>query len=103
MANPRRSDWGFVCARCYFLGQRSLEVFSYKHNRPVKDPHHAHLAEHYKQTPWWWYVIILVFSFVLGLVVVIKENLMLPPWAYVVALILGIIVSFFVGIWKRSH
>ncbi|CAG8214265.1 unnamed protein product [Penicillium olsonii] len=79
-------------------GEEVWRSFHISTTGQFKDPHHAHMAEHYKRTPWWWYVIILVFSFVLGLVVVIKENLMLPPWAYVVALILGIIVSFFVGI-----
>jgi len=56
------------------------------------------MAEHYKETPWWWYSIVLVFSFVLGLVVVIKENITLPAWAYVVSLLLGIFIAPFVSI-----
>jgi len=36
---------------------------------------------------------VLVFSFVLGLVVVIKENITLPAWAYIVSLILGMIIA----------
>lgn len=56
------------------------------------------MEKHYKETPWWWYVAILVFAFILGLVVVIKENITLPAWAYVVSLILGTIVAPFVSI-----
>jgi glucan phosphoethanolaminetransferase (alkaline phosphatase superfamily) len=55
------------------------------------------MAENYKETPWWWYISVLVFSFVLGLVVVIKENITLPAWAYVVSIILGIVVAPFVS------
>lgn len=67
------------------------------------DRHHAHMARHYKEAPWWWYVIVLVISFVLGLVVVIRENITLQPWAYVVALVLGIVIAPFVSyLWPRG-
>ena len=56
------------------------------------------MAKHYKETPWWWYVSVLVFAFVLGLVVVIKENITLPAWAYVVSLLLGIFIAPLVSI-----
>ncbi|KAH0278551.1 OPT superfamily oligopeptide transporter, partial [Aureobasidium melanogenum] len=42
------------------------------------DRHHQHIAKNYKEVPWWWYMIVLVFRFVLGLVVVIKENITMP-------------------------
>ena len=51
------------------------------------------MAKNYKETPWWWYISILVGSFILGLVVVVKENITLPAWAYVVSLIVGIIIA----------
>lgn len=51
------------------------------------------MSKHYKDTPWWWYAAVLVISFVLGLVVVVKEDITLSAWAYVVALILGIIIA----------
>jgi len=38
-------------------------------------------------------MIVLVGSFVLGLIVVIKENITLPVWAYIVSLLLGIFIS----------
>jgi hypothetical protein len=51
------------------------------------------MTKHYKEAPWWWYIAVLVFSFVLGLVVVIKENITLPVWAYIVSLLLGIVFA----------
>jgi hypothetical protein len=55
------------------------------------------MAEHYKETPWWWYGLVLPGSFVLGLTVVLKENITVPAWAYIVSLIVGTIISPFVG------
>lgn len=61
------------------------------------------MAKHYKETPWWWYVFVLVLSFVLGLVVVLKENITLPAWAYVVALVVGTVVAPFVSFIPRLN
>lgn len=61
------------------------------------DPHHAHMAKRYKEAPWWWYVVLLVVSFILGLVVVIKENITLPVWGYIVSLLLGFFIAPLVG------
>lgn len=63
-----------------------------------EDPHHKHMAAHHKDTPWYWYIAVLVFGFVLGLVVVIKENIALPVWAYIVSLLLGIFIAPLVSI-----
>jgi hypothetical protein len=60
------------------------------------------MTKHYQEAPWWWYISVLVFSFVLGLVVVIKENITLPAWAYVVALLIGIFIAPFVSIQNDS-
>jgi OPT oligopeptide transporter protein. len=60
------------------------------------------MAKHYKDTPWWCFAGIIIISFVLGLVVVIKENITLPVWAYIVALALGIFISPFVSILKDT-
>lgn len=51
------------------------------------------MLKHYKDAPWWWYIIVLVLSFILGLVVVIRENITLPAWAYIMALLIGIILA----------
>lgn len=51
------------------------------------------MAKTYKEVPQWWYLVVLVVSFVLGLVVVITQNITLPVWGYIVALILGVIIS----------
>lgn len=55
------------------------------------------MVKHYKETPWWWYVVVLVVSFVIGLIVVIKENITLPVWGYIVSLLLGIFIAPFVS------
>lgn len=55
------------------------------------------MTKHYKEAPWWWYIVLLVISFVLGLVVVIKDKNILPVWAYIVALLSGVIVAPFVS------
>lgn len=39
----------------------------------------------------------LVISFIVGLVVVIKENITLPAWAYIVSLLLGMFIAPLVG------
>jgi len=52
----------------------------------------------YKEAPWWWYGLVLVVSFVLGIIVVAKENITLPIWAYIVSLLIGVIISPFVSI-----
>jgi cytochrome bd-type quinol oxidase subunit 2 len=55
------------------------------------------MAKHYKEAPWWWYATVLVVSFILGLIVALKENITLPVWAYIVSLVVGIIVAPFVS------
>ncbi|OBT74318.1 hypothetical protein VF21_06904 [Pseudogymnoascus sp. 05NY08] len=57
------------------------------------DRHHEYMTKHYKEAPWWWYIVLLVISFVLGLAIVIKEKDILPVWAYIVSLLLGIAFS----------
>lgn len=59
------------------------------------------MAKHYKDAPQWWYLVVLLVSFVLGLVVVIKENVTLPIWAYVIALAMGTIISPFVSLYSK--
>ena len=51
------------------------------------------MTKHYKEAPWWWYVVVLVGSFILGLVVIVKENITLPAWAYIVSLLVGIFIA----------
>lgn len=70
-------------------------VRSFKQAKAGKfdDPHHAHMHKHYKEARWWWYGIVLIVSFVLGLIVVTKENVTLPVWAYIVALVLGTVIA----------
>lgn len=70
-------------------------VQAYKRARvgQSNDRHHAYVNKHYKETPHWWFVVIIVLSFVLGLIVVLKEDITLSAWAYVVALLLGCVIA----------
>jgi fluoride ion exporter CrcB/FEX len=89
---------GALIVHCIlFWGKDILRAYQSARQGRYDDRHHQHMATHYQETPWWWYVFILVGSFVLGVVVIVKEKLTLPIWAYVVALICGCIVTPFVS------
>lgn len=88
---------GALISHCIlFWGGDVKRAYQSARKGKYDDRHHEYMEKTYKETPWWWFVIILVFSFVLGLVVVIKENITLPVWGYVVALIVGTIIAPFV-------
>ncbi|KAJ4129652.1 hypothetical protein NW754_003934 [Fusarium falciforme] len=92
MANAAKI--GALLLHCIlFWGKDVVKAFKSAREGRYDDVHHDHMAKNYKETPWWWYISILVGSFILGLVVVIKENITLPAWAYVVSLIMGIIIA----------
>ncbi|KAF1927512.1 OPT superfamily oligopeptide transporter [Didymella exigua CBS 183.55] len=76
-----------------FWGGDIVRTFKSAKKGNFSDPHHAYMHKHYREAPWWWYVAVLVFSFVLGLIVVIKENITLPVWAYIIALLMGTIIA----------
>ncbi|KAK8005060.1 OPT oligopeptide transporter protein-domain-containing protein [Apiospora arundinis] len=85
---------GALIAHCVlFWGKDIVRAYKSARKGEYNDPPHTHMAKHYQETPWWWYVAVLVISFVLGLVVVIKENITLPVWAYIVALLVGSFVA----------
>ncbi|KFY02964.1 hypothetical protein O988_01782 [Pseudogymnoascus sp. VKM F-3808] len=85
---------GALIAHCIlFWGGDIKRAYTSARKGSYTDRHHAYMTKHYKEAPWWWYITLLVISFVLGLVVVIKEKGILPVWAYIVALVLGIVVS----------
>ncbi|EKD19160.1 uncharacterized protein L3040_007271 [Drepanopeziza brunnea f. sp. 'multigermtubi'] len=85
---------GALVAHCILFWGGDIKN-SYKSARKgeYNDIHHAHMAKHYKETPWWWYALVLVISFVLGLIVVLTQDVTLPAWGYIVALITGIIIA----------
>ncbi|RAL62105.1 hypothetical protein DID88_002591 [Monilinia fructigena] len=83
---------GALIAHCFlFWGGDVVRAFKSARNGIYEDPHHAHMAKTYKEAPWWWYISILVGSFILGLIVVLKENITLPVWAYIVSLLLDVL------------
>jgi hypothetical protein len=61
-----------------FWGGDIVKTFKNAKKGNFNDPHHVHMHKHYKEAPWWWYMVVLGVSFILGLIVVIKENITLP-------------------------
>lgn len=95
---------GALVLHCFlFWGGDVVRAYKSAKAGRYDDRHHAHMAKHYKETPWWWFIIVLVISFVIGLVVVIKENITLPVWAYIVSLLLGIFIAPLVSSRRRRR
>ena len=89
---------GALIAHCFlFWGGDIKRAYQSARKGSYSDRHHTHMAKHYKETPWYWFVAVLVVSFVLGLITVTKENITLPVWAYIVSLLLGILIAPFVS------
>ncbi|EGX88236.1 oligopeptide transporter, putative [Cordyceps militaris CM01] len=61
-----------------FWGKDILRAYKSAQRGNFNDKHHEHMAKHYREAPWWWYAIILVGSFVLGLAVVLSQNITIP-------------------------
>ncbi|KKK22987.1 hypothetical protein P175DRAFT_0528964 [Aspergillus ochraceoroseus IBT 24754] len=81
---------GALVVHCFlFWGKDILKAYQSARQGRYDDRHHEHMVRHYKEAPWWWYIAVLVGSFILGLVVVTKEDITLPAWAYVVSLVVG--------------
>ncbi|ERT03368.1 opt peptide transporter [Sporothrix schenckii 1099-18] len=81
---------GALAAHCIlFWGGDTIKAYKDSKAKTPTDPHHAHMEKHYKEVPFWWYGTVLVVSFVLGIIVVTKENITLPVWAYILSLIVG--------------
>lgn len=88
------SQTGAMVAYCiFFWGRDIVNTFKNAKKGIFNDRHHQHMAKHYKEAPWTWYVAVLITAFVLGLVVCVRENIGLPGWAYVIALLLGCILA----------
>ncbi|KAG5949014.1 hypothetical protein E4U53_006076 [Claviceps sorghi] len=95
MANAADSHKiGALIAHCaLFWGRDFVQAYKSAKAGRFDDRHHQHMVKHYREVPWWWYILVLGFSFILGLVVVTRENITLPAWAYVVALLLGMLLA----------
>ncbi|EFX06458.1 opt peptide transporter [Grosmannia clavigera kw1407] len=85
---------GALVAHCFlFWGGDVKRAFASARAGRYDDPHHTHMTKHYRETPWYWYIAVLVISFVLGIVVVVHEDISLPVWAYIVSLLLGCFIA----------
>ncbi|KAH7323129.1 OPT oligopeptide transporter protein-domain-containing protein [Stachybotrys elegans] len=76
-----------------FWGGDILKTYKSAKAGKFDDRHHAYMAANYKEVPWWWYIVVLILSFVLGLIVVTTQNVTIPAWAYVVAILAGSFVA----------
>ena len=72
-----------------FWGKDIWKTYKSARKGHYNDKHHEHMVNHYSEVPWYWYIAVLVLSFVLGIIVVAKENVSMPIWAYIVSLLLG--------------
>lgn len=87
-----------MVAHCiFFWGKDIVKTYKSARKGQFDDRHHEHMMKHYKEVPWWWYIGVLVFSFVLGIIVVTTQNITLPTWAYVVSLAIGCVFAPFVS------
>ncbi|KAK7532799.1 peptide transporter [Phyllosticta citribraziliensis] len=85
---------GALIAHCIlFWGGDIVRQYKRARKGTYDDPHHEHMAKHYKEVNWTWYVGVLLISFILGLVVVLKENITLSAGGFIVSLALGIFIA----------
>ncbi|KAF4767754.1 hypothetical protein HAV15_009312 [Penicillium sp. str.  len=85
---------GALIVHCIlFWGKDIMRAYKSARVGIYDDRHHTHMAKHYKEVPWWWYIVVLVVSFILGIIVTVKENITLSPWAYVISLVIGCIIA----------
>lgn len=47
----------------------------------------------YKEVPHWWYGILFVLAFVAGIIVCSKGDTTLPIWAYLIAILVGVVLA----------
>lgn len=62
----------------------------------------------YEEVPYWWYLSILTFAFVLGIIVTTTQDITMPWYSYLVALLVGAFIAPFVSlllipsVWRGS-
>ena len=57
-----------------FWGKDIIKAYKSTREGTNDDRHHEHMAKKYKETPALWYATVLLISFILGLVTVLKED-----------------------------
>lgn len=92
-----------MIAHCsLFRGKDVVKAFRNAREGKFDDRYHEHMAKYYPETPTWWFMAILDVSFVLGIIVTTAQDITLPVWAYMIALVLGIIAALLVGTLSAS-
>jgi OPT family oligopeptide transporter len=75
-----------------FWGKDAFNSIKESRARTFKDRHQQAMMK-YKEASWIWYAALLILSFIFGLIVVLKDNITLPWWGYIVALLVGSIIA----------
>jgi hypothetical protein len=65
--------------------------------RTSEDRHHAAMVAKYQEVPLWWYPAVILLAFVLGIAVTTTQNITMPAWSYIIALLVGAFVAPFVS------
>lgn len=61
-----------------FWGKDIWNTYKMARKHQYADRHHVVMEKNYKECPWHWYAGVLVISFILGLIVCLKEDIHLP-------------------------
>ncbi|WRT66966.1 uncharacterized protein IL334_003931 [Kwoniella shivajii] len=76
-----------------FWGKDIRKTYKSAKEGRYDDKHHEHMVKNYTEVPWYWYASIVFIAFILGIVVVVKEHITLPVWAYIISLCLGSFIA----------
>ncbi|WVF65583.1 hypothetical protein IAT40_000313 [Kwoniella sp. CBS 6097] len=84
---------GGVIMHCIVFWGKDIWTAIKNSRKGIFDDRHHNAMKRYKEAPWYWYLAVLVFAFVLGLVVVLKENITLSVGSFITALVLGTAIA----------
>ena len=96
MADPMPQIGALIGHTVLFWGPHIVQLVKSIRAGESADRHYDAMRR-YKQVPWWWFTVLLVTSFVFGLAVVLKDDIGLPAWGYIIALVVGTVVAPFVS------
>lgn len=94
--------WGYLTANLaigalithvlIFYGKDMVQAWKLARSRNQPDIHYQAMLK-YKEVPMWWYWALFVLAFFAGLIITIRGETTLPPWGYIIALLLGAFIA----------
>ncbi|KAI1092316.1 OPT peptide transporter Mtd1 [Rostrohypoxylon terebratum] len=75
-----------------FFGKDMATAWKQVRSRTLPDIHYQAMLK-YKEVPHWWYIALFVLCFFAGLAVNIIGDTTLPPWGYIISLLLGAFIA----------